>query len=230
VIHQLIFASPRPGLTEEEFQRYWLDVHAVRYASKIPQIKRYLVDTRIAEPGERGEPLFGGMAEIWLREEEQIASMQTPEFLDGARADEPRWAAFWKTLALDTDACWVDGGPPAPQPAGVKQVTLLKRRPGLDLAGFRRRSREHHARLVLAVPGVRRYLQCHVRDSSYDVGEPRFDSVEQVWFDDLEALRRARGSEAFARAGSELAGFVDPKYVFDLTVREHWIIGPEPRP
>ena len=38
VIHQFIFAYPRPGMTEAEFQRYWVEGHAVNYASKIPQI------------------------------------------------------------------------------------------------------------------------------------------------------------------------------------------------
>ena len=47
--------------------------------------------------GETGDPLWSGVAEIWLaNEEEQLASLQTPEFLKGARADEPKWAAFWR--------------------------------------------------------------------------------------------------------------------------------------
>src|SRR4051794_3834697 len=126
MIHQLIFAPPKPGMSEEEFQRYWLEVHAVQYASKIPQIRRYLIDTRIPFGPEGGEPLWSGVAEIWLaNEEEQLASIQTPEFLDGARLDEPRWAAFWRTLALDTDAHEVIAGP-GPDPGGVKLLVLVK--------------------------------------------------------------------------------------------------------
>ena len=114
MIHQLIFAHPRPGLSEEEFQQYWLEVHAVRYASRIPQIRRYLIDTRIPFGQEPEDPLWGGVAEIWLEnEEEQLASLQSPEFLQGARIDEPRWAAFWRTLALDTDAHTLREGPAA---------------------------------------------------------------------------------------------------------------------
>ena len=47
MIHQHIFASPKPGMSEAEFQDYWLHVHAVNYASRIEQIKRYKIDTRI---------------------------------------------------------------------------------------------------------------------------------------------------------------------------------------
>ncbi len=37
MIHQHIFASPKPGMSEAEFQDYWLHVHAVNYASRIDQ-------------------------------------------------------------------------------------------------------------------------------------------------------------------------------------------------
>ena len=109
MIHQLIFAHPKPGMTEAEFQRYWVEVHAVQYASKIPQIKRYLVDTRIPFGPEPDDPLFSGVAEIWLEnEEEQLASLQSKEFLEGACLDEPRWAAFWRTIGSTPrpTSCW----------------------------------------------------------------------------------------------------------------------------
>ena len=47
MIHQHIFASPAPGMSEQDFHRYWLEVHAIRYASKIKQIRRYMVCTRV---------------------------------------------------------------------------------------------------------------------------------------------------------------------------------------
>ena len=68
MIHQLIFAYPKPGMSEAEFQRYWLEVHAIQYASKIPQIRRYMIDTRIPQ-GADDEPLWSGVAEIWLANE-----------------------------------------------------------------------------------------------------------------------------------------------------------------
>ena len=149
MIHQLIFAHPRPGWTEAEFQRYWVEEHAVRYASKIPQIKRYLIDTRIPFGEEPADPLWSGVAEIWLEnDEDQLASLQTPEFLEGARKDEPNWAAFWRTLVLDTEAHVLLDGPPLT--AGqdwVKLFVLVKRRPGSTLEDFRAHSLGEHANL-----------------------------------------------------------------------------------
>ena len=231
MIHQLIFAGPKPGMTEKDFQNYWLTVHAVKYASKITQIKKYLIDTRIARAGDTAEPMFGGMAEIWIRnEQDQLASLQSPEFLKGARLDEPNWAAFWKTLVLDTDAHEMVPGPAlTPEPTWVKTVTLLKRKEGTTLEEFRARSLGGQADLAKRIPGLRRYLQCHTRDSWYGFGEPRFDAVSMRWFDDLSALDAAAASPQQQAADADRAEFVNPRYVFSMTVAEHWIIGPQAR-
>jgi uncharacterized protein (TIGR02118 family) len=230
MIHQLIFAYPKPGMSEEEFQRYWLDVHAVRYASKIPQIRKYMIDTRLPWAG-GGEPLWSGVAEIWLaNEEEQLASLQTDEFLQGARLDEPRWAAFWRTVVLDTDAHPIV----APEPhtgtgTGVKLIRLVKRREGVSLATFREQSLGKHAELVQRVPGLRGYLQGHTRDGAYAVGEALLDAAYQLWFDSLESLDAALASTEFQQAEEELLTFVEPRYVHQMATREHWVIGPDAR-
>jgi len=218
-------------MTEEEFQSYWLKVHAVQYASKIPQIKRYMIDTRVDYSGDKGEPLYSGLAEIWLENEaEQLASLQTKEFLEGARLDEPRWAAFWKTLVLDTDAHLVTKGDAFRyDTSGVKLVMLLKRREGLSLANFRSYSLGIHSSLVLRVPGLERSMQNHTRDSWYYLGEPRFDSVEQLWFKDLGALEDAIASEQFLRLRQDMLQFAEQRWIFSFAMREHWIIGPEAR-
>ncbi|WP_327583545.1 EthD family reductase [Nonomuraea sp. NBC_00507] len=230
MIHQLIFAAPKPGMSDKEFQDYWLNVHAVKYASKIPQIRKYKIDTVLPFPA-LGEPLWSGIAEIWLaNEEEQLASLQTKEFLEGARLDEPRWAAFWRTLVLDTDAYELAGGPDAStDPAGVKLVSLVKRKEGLPLEDFRERSRTKHADLVTRIPGLRRYMQGHTRDGAYGIGEAVLDSAHQLWFDNVDALSAALNSPEFRQAEEDLRTFTEPRYIHRLVVREHWVIGPEPR-
>jgi hypothetical protein len=234
MIHQFILAVPKPGMTADEFQDYWVHVHAPKFASKIPQIKQYLVDTRIASDTDVGSPPLPhqGIAEIWLEnEQEQLASLQSEQFLHGARADEPNWAAFWMAIVLDTTAYEIMAGPaPADgQPAGVKVTTLLKRRPGMSLDEYRSTSLDSYAPIVNGLPGLRRHLHCHTRDGAYTFGESSFDSVEQLWFDDLEALRGAlRSSYHAERIAPALAELTDPRYVFSLTATENWIIGPVP--
>lgn len=232
MIHQFILAHPRPGMTEAEFQRYWVEVHAVRYASRIPQIRRYLVDTRIALPGESGDPLWGGVAEIWLKDEkEQIESLQSREFLEGARLDEPRWAAFWRTVELDTTSHLLIPGPPERRDGGmVKLLVLSKRREGVSLSDFRAHWLGLHAARVAGLPGLRRYAQGHVRDAAYAVGESILDCVEQLWFDSVDEALAAQRAPQQEPVEADMRGFAAARYVHRMLVREHWIIGPEPRP
>ena len=232
MIHQFIFAYPRPGMTEAEFQAYWVEVHAVRYASKIPQIRKYLVDTRVALPGESSEPLWCGVAEIWLQnDKEQIESLQSPEFLQGARRDEPNWAAFWRTVGLDTEAHVLLPGRGEIRDSGMaKLLVLSKRKEGLPLAGFRSYCLGAHTEKVLQLPGLRRYCQGHVRDNFYAVGEAVLDCVEQLWFDSVEAALAAQRSVQQNIVNADYRLFAEERYIHKMLVQEHWIIGPEPRP
>ena len=230
MIHQLIFADAKPGMTVEEFQRYWVEVHAVQYASKIPQIKKYLVDTTI--PSLHETPLWNGVAEIWLdNDEDQLASLQSKEFLQGARLDEPNWAAFWKTVVIDTDAHVILEGPALTKnPSWVKLMTLHKRKEGMHLSDFRSYYLNNHSAKVMALPGIRRYMQCHTRDGYYTVGEARFDGASQLWFDDIRALQNALISPEYNEMlRPDMGKFLEIKYNFSLVVKEHWIIGPEQR-
>jgi hypothetical protein len=232
MIHQFILAVPKPGMTTPEFQDYWVHVHAPKFARKIPQIKQYLVDTRIECGTDLGTPPLPhqGIAEIWLEnEQEQVASLQSEQFLHGARADEPNWAAFWMAIVVDTTAHEIMAGPPPGEdrPDGVKVTTLLKRRPGVSLDDYRTASLRSYAPVANGLPGLRRHLHCHTRDGAYTFGEAAFDSVEQWWFDDLAAVQGALRSPYFAEQVSPArAAVTDPKYVFSLTARENWIIGP----
>jgi uncharacterized protein (TIGR02118 family) len=234
VIHQFILAAPKPGMETADFQDYWLYVHATRYASRIPQIKQYLVDLRIpfdTYPGQSPLP-HQGIAEIWLENEEtQLASLQSAEFLDGARRDEPNWAAFWLTIVVDTVAHEIPVTSASRNPMGVKLTTLLKRAPGTSVQDYRRHSMERYAPLVSELPGLRRHLHCHARDGSYAFGEARFDGVEQLWFDDDESLRTALASRHFVeRVQPARRALADDGQVFSLAATEHWVIGPSHTP
>jgi uncharacterized protein (TIGR02118 family) len=230
MIHQLIFADAKPGMTIEEFQRYWVEIHAIKYASKISQIKKYLINTTI--PFNNEKLFWNGVAEIWLEnDEEQLASLQSQEFLEGARLDEPNWAAFWKTIGIDTDAYVIlDGSALTKNQDWIKLITLHKRKEGLSLRDFRNYYLNTHSANVVKLPGIKRYMQCHTRDGFYIFGESRFDAVSQLWFDDTEALRKALASPEYNNwVKPDMEKFLEMKYNFSLVTRENWIIGPQPR-
>ncbi len=231
MIHQLIFASPKPGMSEQDFLDYWKNVHAIKYASKIPQIRRYMIDSRIPLGEEQEDPLFSGVAEIWMKEKDKIASLQSEEFVKGAKRDEPNWAAYWRTIVLDTNAhVLLEGEPLRKDSNRVKLLIMVKRKGGLPLAEFRQEMLDSHSAKVLKIPGLRRYLQCHVIDGFYTVGESVLDCVSQLWFDDVESLEQACNSPEYKDGvQGDYEKLFESKYIHTMVTDETWIIGPESR-
>jgi uncharacterized protein (TIGR02118 family) len=230
MLHQFIFAAPRPGMSEVAFQDYWVHRHAVDFASKIPGIRLYCVDTRLTGGLQPEPPLFGGCAEIWLDDAEAlVAALRSPELIKGARADEPNWAAFWQTIAMNTETVPVLEGPPLARGAlPVKVMLMLKRRPGTTLEDFRSYSLGTHAPKMTALPSLRRYHQCLTPAMFYEVAETPLDAVHLLWFEDEAAADAALRSPAF-RDGFEADAphFLDTRYLHRMIVRENWIIGPD---
>lgn len=77
----------------------------------------------------------------------------------------------------------------------IKSLSLLTRKPELSKAEFRRVWEGEHAPLVHAVPEVRRYVLSFVVDEPATANAPiqavRADAVAELWYDDMDALKRA---------------------------------------
>lgn len=228
MIHQHIFASPKPGMSEAEFHDYWLNHHAVEFASKITQIKKYKIDLRLPF-GPEGKPVWNAAAEIWLQnEEEQLASMQSPEFILGARRDEPNWAAFWNTVGLDCDTHTLAQGDLPPET--VKLLVLYRRAEGVDRDIYRARHLAELSGPASELPAVLRHDMSFARDTLYAVGQPRFDAIGHFWFGSAsEAEAVAAGRDRGLILPNAEGGIVNPSHVFPMLTSEHWVIGPETR-
>ena len=59
----IILLKKRPGLTADEFAKYWLDTHAP-LAQKMPGLRRYVVNV-VRRPPNR-EPDYDGVVELWF--------------------------------------------------------------------------------------------------------------------------------------------------------------------
>lgn len=221
MIHQLIFANPKPGMTVKEFQDYWVNVHAVQFAGKISQIKKYIVN-RILPLSDKIEPQFHGMAEIWMEnEEEQLQSLLSDEFIKGARADEPNWAAFWETVELDTysyDKVLCDAEPE------YKLLLLMKRLEGLPLEIFRAQLLEKIAGLFGEEESIKQLTISIVKDNFYSVGESSFDAAIHIWCDSMGAVRSLLDKEGFRTAYSGLKKIVNEKYLYQFLCQENRIL------
>jgi uncharacterized protein (TIGR02118 family) len=76
----MIFGAKRkPGMSREEFGRYWTTTHAEK-ARKVPGIKRYVINLAPDLSGSGREMAYDGFAEAWFATEADMrASNKSPE-------------------------------------------------------------------------------------------------------------------------------------------------------
>lgn len=218
-----IFITRKPTVAEAEFHRYWREVHGP-IAKKIKQIKRYIQSHRIAFTGMNSS--YDGVAEVWLENEAAMAALrQSPEYLQGAVADEPNFIDMnrveWMTT---TDHVILDG----PQtPIQAKLIFQLKRQSGFSLADARKYWLEVHGPIVCKLPGLRRYVQCHMVDAAYNYAEPKWDGVAQLWVDDVTAMRKMLESPEFKQAAwPDGEKFLDLASARSFVAQEHHVVWP----
>jgi uncharacterized protein (TIGR02118 family) len=111
----------------------------------------------------------------------------------------------------------------------VKAVSFFKRKPGMPVEEFQAYWRRSHPEVVLRLPGVRRYVQSHTRPAGYRKGEPIYDGIAELWFEDTKALAALRGTPEMAAVETDEAWFIDRSTMRLILTEEHVIKdGPAP--
>jgi uncharacterized protein (TIGR02118 family) len=91
----------------------------------------------------------------------------------------------------------------------VKVVAFFKRRAGMAVEEFQTYWRTRHPEVVTKLSGVRRYAQSHTRLAGYRDGEPAYDGIAELWFDDTATLRTLRDTPEMAAVQADEARFID---------------------
>ena len=103
----------------------------------------------------------------------------------------------------------------------VKVITFFKRKPGMSVEAFQEYWRTRHAEIAKKVPDLRRYVQSHTLLSGYKKGEPVYDGVAELWYDDPETVRRVAGLPESRAALADSDNFVDPSTMAIILTEEH---------
>src|SRR5207244_4045513 len=111
----------------------------------------------------------------------------------------------------------------------VKAVSFFKRKPGMSVEAFQAYWRTAHPDVVVKLPGIRRYVQSHTLPSGYRKGEPIYDGIAEVWFDDTRAMRALVGTAAYAAVQADEAKFIE-RSTMGLLVTEERVIKDGPVP
>jgi uncharacterized protein (TIGR02118 family) len=111
----------------------------------------------------------------------------------------------------------------------VKAVSFFKRKSGMPVEEFQAYWRRNHPAPVVRLPGVRRYVQSHTLLASYRKGEPIYDGIAEVWFEDTNAMRALRGTKELEAVEADEAVFIDRSTMRMILTEEHVIKdGPAP--
>ena len=72
--------TKKAGLSDEEFFRYWVDVHGP-IGARIPGLRRLVQSHRLTVSADKHPPGYDGMAELWFDNlEALLAARQSPEW------------------------------------------------------------------------------------------------------------------------------------------------------
>ena len=216
-------AYRKPGMGVEDFQSYWLGTHGPIVA-RLPGIRRYVQCHPKLAGYRHGELICDGIAEIWVDDKEALRAMSQTEEFAAAKREEPNFIDGDRLVELLTTETVIKDGPiPA---NGVKSISLLKFKAGMDPAEGQSYWRETHGPIAAGIETLRRYIQCPVRLGAYGKAEPPvLDGLPMAWFDSVADMRLSAKSDAYARTKADEVNFLEPGHIGSIITEEHVIVG-----
>jgi uncharacterized protein (TIGR02118 family) len=190
MIKRVSLVTRRSGMSVDEFQRYWRDVHAP-LALAVPGLRAYVQSHTLPETYDSAEaPAFDGIVETWWDSvETSEEARRTPEraLVD---ADQPNFIRASKGLIAIEVAC-LDGYPDAAQrQTMLKSISIMYRRSDVPVEAFQTHWRDSHGPVFAKRAALRRYVQTHPLPETYrGPNPPACDGLATSWWDSLDAYR-----------------------------------------
>ena len=120
MVKMVIFFKRKPGISVEDFQKYWRTTHA-DIIVRLPGIRRYIQSPVLASAYRKGEPVCDAVAESYFDDTQAMKALsKMPEYAK-VLADEPNFIEGPSMASIITDE-YVIKDAPAPQNA-VKSMT-----------------------------------------------------------------------------------------------------------
>lgn len=107
----------------------------------------------------------------------------------------------------------------------IKSLALLTAKDGMTREEFRKIWLAEHAPLVHAVPGVRKYVLSFILAEPTSANAPiqpvRVDAIAELWYDNIEAQRRAAASpemKIVTDNGAKYLGAIKPLLLEEVSI------------
>jgi uncharacterized protein (TIGR02118 family) len=202
MIARMGLLTRNPGITTEQFQQHWRDMHGP-LAAKLPGLRRYQQNHVIDREQRgidyaRGSHNFDGFSQLWFDDVPSMSAAFAAEQVNRLGEDEGR---FIGELKLVTALQHVVIPKPPAVPL-VKRMSILKRRTNISSEKFASEWIDTHSFLVKRLPEVMGYTQSLIFDRAHGRGKPApyeelpIDGIVELWFPDLDGLNAGFASEA----------------------------------
>lgn len=237
MIKFMLVSRRKPGDTQEKYFYEWGIIHValmITTPSVMRTFRRYAQHFTVNDvDGERllyplSEMAWDNFADHWLdKPEDNLVPFRSDDYMQRMHPHNFGDSNFIIEYARET----FREEQPGYAPGGVKLVQVVRRRPDLSVDEFARSWGEQYARALLTAGATRpgrlvQSLHAEVDRSDFAgtlfelAGVGGYAGVEELWFDDLDALLRF--TEDGAVRGAVLGGDspVDPAGSFSLVTTE----------
>ena len=94
--------TKKAGMTEEDFFRYWQNVHGP-IGARIPQLRRLIQSRTMTVPGDQYRPDYDGMAELWFDDVDALLSARQSSEWKASSEDEANFIDHNKVAYFVTE-------------------------------------------------------------------------------------------------------------------------------
>lgn len=192
MVKMITLLKRKPGISREEFSKYWLHPHGDIILRNVPGNRKYIQNPALIK-GDR-EYAYDGVAEGWFDDMDalrkalkvlqgDIIAEDEEKFLDRSKSTGIVIVNEREVELLGKEKSRGDFGM-------AKMFVLLKRKPGVSREEFSKYWLHPHGDIIVkTVPGIRKYIQNPALikgDREY-----AYDGIAESWFNDMDALRNA---------------------------------------
>jgi uncharacterized protein (TIGR02118 family) len=187
------------GRTKVEAQQYWADSHG-KLVSNRRNLEKYYHYFSVPEAYEHDpKPTFIGISMFWHEDPLVVNAPGSdtawrPVLPDDAQLFDrtDRWPRDDQhAVIFGEEHVLLDG---ETKPGMINAIFMVVRKPGLDHRDFFDHWRNVHGPLVMRLPGLRKYAQCHGALEAFQMSNMTHDGWSELWFDDYASFQRTVAS------------------------------------
>ena len=216
MVKLVAFFKRKKGLSVEEFGHHWRTTHADLVVRQ-DGLRRYAQNHTLDSAYRSREPVCDGVAEAWFDDTQAMRDLAPSAEFAAVQAEEANFIDPESMGVVLTNEVVITDGP-TPR---VKQIVFLNKREDVSVDHFQKHWRKVHGPIAAAIPGHRRYVQCHARLGIYASGRaPVYDGIPMSWFDDFDSLRASGKSAEYERTRADEPNFMISGRLPFVVVRE----------